>query len=363
MVVFPTRMTLKSICAFVAAVQCIACTSTRIAPEKVKAVEASARSAQANGKDAAEQASYEVKSSFSVRLKELLSQGDEAAPGALSPVLSRSVNAESRSQSSNSVVSGVPLFVRSQRWADILNETHDAWQNCSTSSGPSSETCRQIAHARILSFAKLKDLRASLGVYDALSQRSVNSTDALLVAGVFADFGASRLCAQLAHQGLQWVPADVHTELRALESKCLRLDARPDDAREALRIALVESPNAELLQIESALLALSEKNLTQGCDLLERLYAKENQQVAVLYNWGHCLVQRKDSAQATLVLAKARSVLPSERAWLLLGGEIARLEGRMEDARRNGLDYLAAAEASDPLRVQAERLVREADGE
>jgi hypothetical protein len=136
-----------------------------------------------------------------------------------------------------------------------------------------------------------------------------------------------------------------------------------DNAREALTRGLREYPEHPMLLLESAHLFLSEKKLTQGCALLERLYLQEFRDVAVFYNWGHCLVGRQDTAAARQVLNHARREFPSERLWILLSGEVSYLEGNLNGARRDGLDYLAASAAGDAFRAKAEGLIRSAQGE
>jgi hypothetical protein len=200
-------------------------------------------------------------------------------------------------------------------------------------------------------------------IYDSLASRGVSSTDALVFAGLLADAGSVRLCWQLAGSGLQWEPADDRLELFSLQAKCLRQDGLAEKARDAITRGLGEYPENPKLLLESAHLFLSEKKLTQGCILLERLYLQEFRDVAVFFNWGHCLVGRRDAAAARIVLEQAQREFPSERLWILLSGEVALLEGNLNGARRDGLDFLANSEAGDVFRLRAESLIRSAQGE
>ncbi|MEN9808598.1 MAG: hypothetical protein RLZZ488_165 [Pseudomonadota bacterium] len=257
----------------------------------------------------------------------------------------------------------IVLMLRSERWQDLLDESANDWNRCLSEGELSSERCRTLGHVRAVAFTRLGHLRDALLLYETLSSQQLTSQDALIFAGLLYDAGSARLCARLAGIGLQWDPADHRSELFALQAKCLRLDGQAEQARTTVTRALGEYPDLPSLKVESALLFLSERNLTQGCELLERLYLQEFRDVAVFYNWGKCLVGRRDSASARNVLKNARTHWPSERLWLLLSGEVSFLEGNANAARRDGLDYLAAAPAGDIFRPYAERLIRNAQGE
>jgi hypothetical protein len=170
--------------------------------------------------------------------------------------------------------------------------------------------------------------------------------------------GTPQLCARLSSLGEHWEPAALVPRLRALQIKCLRLSGEMSEARSVVTQSLIEFPQEIALQTESALLSLSEKNLTQGCDILERLFLNKERELAVLYNWGQCLILRRDSEALKGVLERGRVNWPSELVWTLLEGELALLEGRFEAARQSGLDYLATATGDDEFRAQAYRLSR-----
>ena len=72
---------------------------------------------------------------------------------------------------------------------------------------------------------------------------------------------------------------------------------------------------------------------------------------------------RQDAATARQILNHARRQFPSERLWILLSGEVSYLEGNLNGARRDGLDYLAVSAAGDAFRAKAEGLIRSAQGE
>lgn len=254
-------------------------------------------------------------------------------------------------------------LLHSERWPELLEESSAAWKKCSQNEDVRTSQCVALAQVRAIAFARMGYLREALSLYEKLSSTQLTSTNALLFAGLLVDSGSPRLCAQLAKSGLQWEPSEPKVELYALQAKCLRLDGQSSESRSSLTRGLAEFPENPSLLLESALLHLSEKNLTQGCDLLERLYLREIKDIAVSFNWGTCLVGRRDADGARRVLDKARREWPSERLWILLSGEVSYLEGNMIGARRDGLDYLASVTAGDEFRIQAERLIRNAQGE
>ncbi len=310
--------------------------------------------------------SYEQRSSVVDRLQEMAPaskiKGNETQKTQID-----SVNVGQSSSENSALLSkrfeGTTLLIRSERWSEVLKETQLGWSRCLGQSEMAAEGCRLLGRARATAFARLGHLRDAMGIYDKLASESVSSTDALLFAGLLADAGSHKLCWQLAGTGLQWEPADARLDLFALQARCLRLDGLADNAREALSRGLREYPEHPLILLESAHLYLSEKKLTQGCALLERLYLQEFKDVAVFYNWGHCLVGRQDAAAARQVLNHARRQFPSERLWILLSGEVSYLEGNLNGARRDGLDYLAVSAAGDAFRAKAEGLIRSAQGE
>lgn len=254
-------------------------------------------------------------------------------------------------------------LLQSERWPELIEESSVAWKKCAENDGVKTSQCVAIAQVRAIAFARLGYIREALSLYEKLSATQLTSTNALLFAGLLVDAGSPRLCAQLAKSGLQWEPSEPKVELYALQAKCLRLDGQSSESRSTLTRGFAEFPDNPSLLLESALLHLSEKNLTQGCDLLERLYLREMKDVAVSFNWGTCLVGRRDAEGARRVLDNARRQWPSERLWILLSGEVSYLEGNMIGARRDGLDYLASVTAGDEFRMQAERLIRNAQGE
>lgn len=260
-------------------------------------------------------------------------------------------------------VSATTLFVRSERWSELLNETGDDWESCTKQLGVFSDSCRELGRARALAHVRLGQSSFAWRVFDAIASRSKNSQDGLFFSGLYMEAGATNLCAQLAASALQWEPAEPRLELWVIQARCLRLSGRTDEARQVVRFGLNEFPQESSLLVESAFGFLSENNLTQGCELIESLFRKDIRQVAVVYNWAQCLVRRRDAVGASGVLSRGRLEWPSERVWIILSGEVALLEGRIEDARQFALDYLSSSDANDTFRVQAERLSRVVSGE
>jgi hypothetical protein len=317
---------------------------------------------------------FEKRASSKDRLIALGRSPQQSAPSSFSSAASAVAAAENAGSSAPKVnddadtgfsrfVDATALLVRSGQWSELLKETHAGWQKCLGQGAQLSDNCGFIGQTRATAFSKTGHIREAMNIYDALASRRASSLDALVFAGILSDAGSSRLCWSLAGNGLQWEPADARLELFSLQAKCLRQDALPDKAREVITRGLAEYPEHPKLLLESALLFLSEKKLTQGCELLERLYLQEFRDVAVFFNWGQCLVGRRDTTAARSILEKARREFPSERLWILLSGEVAFLEGNLNGARREGLDYLANSEAADAFRVKAEVLIRNAQGE
>lgn len=260
-------------------------------------------------------------------------------------------------------LSATALFVRSERWSELLDETADHWESCTKGLGAFSDSCRELGRARALAHVRLGHASFAWKVFDAIASRTKNSQDALFFSGLYLEAGATNLCAQLASAALQWEPAEPRLELRVTQARCLRLSGRFEEARRVVRFGLNEFPEESSLLVESAFGFFGENNLTQGCELIERLFRKDNWQVAVVYNWAQCLVRRRDAAAASVVLSKGRLEWPSERVWVILAGEVALLEDRIEDARQFALDYLSGSDANDIFRVRAESLSRAVSGE
>jgi len=260
-------------------------------------------------------------------------------------------------------VSATTLFVRSERWAELLDETVDDWEGCTKQFGAFSDDCRELGRARALAHIRLGHASFAWKVFDAIAARTKNSQDGLFFSGLYLEAGATNLCAQLASAALQWEPGEPRLELWVTQARCLRLSGRYEEARRVVRFGLNEFPEEISLLVESAFGFFGENNLTQGCELIERLFRKDNYQVAVVYNWAQCLVRRRDAAAASGVLSKGRLEWPTERVWIILAGEVALLEGRIEDARQFALDYLSSSDANDIFRVRAESLSRAVSGE
>lgn len=260
-------------------------------------------------------------------------------------------------------MSSVQLLMRSEKWSELLLETNESWNECLGHRLQFSESCRDIGRARSLAHVRMGHEQVAWRNFDLLVDRGQHSSDALFFAALHLEAGSAELCSELATVGLSWEPVSSRLELSVLNAKCLRLAGRTNDARAFLYRSLNEYPRESSLLVESAFVSMSENNLTEGCDILERLFLKETRQLAVFYNWGQCLVRRRDSAGAASVLERGRREWPSERAWIILSGEVALLEGRVEEARQLGLDYLASSESSDLFRAQAEKLSRVVIGE
>lgn len=308
--------------------------------------------------------SYERRSALDERLNYLQAnrpRNDDK--GVSAPVVEgRPLSEPTKSSARSPELDSLVMFVQSERWNDVLAESERRWKVC-LEDKVTTEACRTTGRARAVALARLGYLRDALSLYDVLSDGELSSRDALVFAGLLAESGSLRLCAQLARSGLQWEPVELRPELYSILTQCLRRDGQAELARSTLSRALAEYPEHPVLLLESSLLFVSEGNLTQGCDLLERLYLQEFNDIAVFYNWGQCVVKRRDPEAAKIVLQRARRLWPSERLWVLLAGEIAFLEGDSVRARRDGLDYLSGADASDVFKPQAERLVRYAQGE
>lgn len=258
-----------------------------------------------------------------------------------------------------------PIFeslVRSERWNDVLADSEAQWSECLSNKSLFSRRCRELGRARAVAYVRLGHSDSAWGVQDQLAMRGSDSEDALVFAGLYLDVGATGLCVQLTTTALQWEPIETRRALWALRSKCLRMSERINDARSVVRLGLTEFPLDNALMLESAFVAFGENNLTQGCDILEQLHLKKSRQVAVSYNWAHCLIRRRDAEEASKVIAAGRQDWPMERAWLILSGELALLSGRVEQARQFGFDYLSGSDVRDPLRAQAERLTRVVTG-
>ncbi|MFZ9520442.1 MAG: hypothetical protein ACO3A4_08190 [Silvanigrellaceae bacterium] len=311
---------------------------------------------------------YESRSSLSSRLERLVGSGAQiSATDQKSPRSEKRKLAEgspgSQSNDESNLIFALEMLLSGERWNDVLSETHGFWNDCLGDAESFDDTCTRIGEARGVAFVRNGRMRSALEVYDAVASRKLNSRTALVFAGLLADVSSFNLCAKMASSGLQWEPFEFRQELYAMQAKCLRLDGRLEDARAAISLSLVEHSDHPGLLLESALLFLTEKNLTRGCDLLERLYLKDFSDVAVSYNWGRCLIGRKDTESARRVLERGRRDWPSERVWFLLSGEISALDGDLLSARRDALDYMSGSTAGDVFRPQAERLMLRAQGE
>ena len=287
----------------------------------------------------------------------------KASQNPLREAVSNDPAGQSVSGGSTNRVSATTLFVRSERWAELLNETGDEWETCTKQFSAFSESCRELGRARALAHVRLGHSSFAWKVFDAIASRSKNSQDGLFFSGLYMEAGATNLCAQLAASALQWEPAEPRLELWVIQARCLRLSGRFEEARQVVRFGLNEFRQESSLLVESAFGFFGENNLTQGCELIESLFRKDISQVAVVYNWAQCLVRRRDAVAASGVLSRGRLEWPSERVWIILAGEVALLEGRIEDARQFALDYLSSSDANDIFRVQAERLSRIVSGE
>lgn len=297
------------------------------------------------------------------RFLEFLPRSNVEESIALPPLASVPPVTDSNKGSNFTQFTQLVFFVKSERWFELLQTTSGTWESCLVLVSRVSDTCREIGRARALAHVRLGQFHAAWKVSDHLGFSGLTSVDAMLFASLYLEVGAVELCASLSNAGLNWEPSNARLELSALRAKCLRLSGQFREARKFINRSLIEFPHESSLLLESALIFFSENNLTQGCDILERLYLKRTRQVAVVYNWGQCLLQRKDADAASQLLSRAQAEWPSERVWIILSGEVAFLEGRFGDARQLGLDYLASADASDSFRAQAERLSRIMSGE
>ncbi len=247
------------------------------------------------------------------------------------------------------------LWVKGEQWHEVLARTHRRWKECKQESGSLSDECAFVGKARALSYAKLGSIESSLEVYDDFVSMGLKDSS-VFFARLLASRGADYLCTKMATIGLSEDSPESREELHTLNVRCLRRSGRGADAGKFLRVAMLEYPKSLPLMLESALNHLSENKLTQGCDLLEQLYNSNFSNVAVLYNWGECLVRRADPDAVKTVLVRGRREWPSEKVWLILAGELARIEGHHEAARQYGLEYLAGAGLSDDLKSKAESL-------
>jgi tetratricopeptide (TPR) repeat protein len=252
------------------------------------------------------------------------------------------------------------LILQAGGWKELLEKTETRWSDCVRLPLERSEReeCRGVGRARSIALVRLGLPEDAWRNWDVLLKMGPEAADALVFSSLYLESGSPELCARLSTLGEQWEPTTVASQLRALRIKCLRTSGEFQEARSVTTQSLVENPQDSGLQFESALLFLSEKNLTQGCDILERLFLNHERQLAVFYNWGQCLIQRRDSDALKSVLERGRMNWPSESIWILLEGELALLEGRFEMARQSGLDYLATAPGHDEFRPQAYRLSR-----
>lgn len=252
------------------------------------------------------------------------------------------------------------LTLQAGGWKELLEKTETRWSDCVRVplERSAQEECRGVGRARSIALVRLGLPEDAWRNWDALLKMGPEAADALVFSSLYLESGSHELCARLSTMGEQWEPTTLAGQLRTLRIKCLRLSGDLQEARSVTTQSLVENPQDSGLQFESALLFLSEKNLTQGCDILERLFLNHERQLAVFYNWGQCLIQRRDSDALKSVLERGRMNWPSELIWTLLEGELALLEGRFEMARQSGLDYLATATGHDEFRPQAYRLSR-----
>jgi tetratricopeptide (TPR) repeat protein len=311
---------------------------------------------------------YESKSSVAARLDRLSSESLKRDGDRRDAILPTDKKPQDQIQNDelnddSGLGAGIELLWRSERWQDLLLESQTSWSACLSETSTWSVACGQLGEARAVALAKTGRLQNALEIYETVASRRLSSQSAVVFAGLLADSSSYRLCATIAKSGLQWEPVTSHQELFALQARCLRLDGRVDEAKDAISLGLAEFPDHRFLLLESALLFLSEKNLTRGCELLERLYLQEFREVAVSYNWGQCLIGRKDSDAAKRVLQRGRRDWPSERLWFLLSGEVALLDGNLLNARKDAMDYISGSFSRDVLRPQAERLLQRVQGE
>ena len=271
------------------------------------------------------------------------------------PPLSIEATSDSAVSMAMSLESNFSVWVNGGQWHEGLVRTAGIWSNCIKGASSLSQDCVLVGKARALSFAKLGNIESSLDIYDELSALGSKS-HSVFFARLLSSRKSDNLCAHLAQIGLSEGGSDSREELHSLNVGCLRRAGRSKEAEKFLNIALLEYPKSQSLMLESALNLLHENKLTQGCALLEQLIASNFSKVAVLYNWGQCLVRRADPDAIQTVLARGQKEWPAENVWLILAGELARIEGNKEAARRYGLEYLAGADLSDDLKMSAESL-------
>jgi tetratricopeptide (TPR) repeat protein len=247
------------------------------------------------------------------------------------------------------------LWLRSEKWHEVLSRTSLLWAECIKRLNGMSAECALVGKARALSYAKLGSIESSLDIYEELGLAGEKDRS-VFFARLLAARDSNLMCAQMAQVGLSVDSVESREELHSLNIRCLRRAGHSKEADKFLRVAMLEYPKSQLLLLEAALSFLSENKLTQGCDLLEQLYASNFSNVAVIYNWGQCLVRRADLEAVQTVLSRGQKEWPTEKVWLILAGDLARIEGNREAARLKGLEYLAGANQSDELRSKAENL-------
>lgn len=247
------------------------------------------------------------------------------------------------------------IAVNSGQWHDVLTNSFEPWRECKKQASSLSPECVLIGRARTWAFVRIGSIESAWEIYDDMVDLGMKNTSSFF-ARLLDQSGAHFLCSNMAQLYLTQSEIDDRLEMSALNARCLRRAGRIDDSNKAAQAGLLEFPKSQQLLLELALNQLSENKLTQGCDLLEQLYDDKFLDVAVIYNWGECLIQRSDVDNARMVLSLGRSEWPSERVWNILAGEIARLEGRAELARQLGREYLAGSSSEDELRGKAEIL-------
>lgn len=256
---------------------------------------------------------------------------------------------------SESVFSSFQTFVKAGRWHELLNNTGRLWKDCSRQSSELSSECVFVGRARALAFSELGNIESSLEVYDSFVETGTKGNSAFF-AEILSARNANDLCSHIARVGLAESSSESREELYALSVRCQRRAGLIEESEKSLRFGFAEYPESQRLRLEAALNQLNENKLTQGCDLLEQLYASKFSHVAVIYNWGQCLVRRADADGAQAVLLRGRLEWPTERIWLVLAGEVGRLRGDRDTARRSGLEYLAGSGGNDELKGIAENL-------
>lgn len=254
-----------------------------------------------------------------------------------------------------SLEAGFQLWLRAEQWNTVLFETDSPWLRCRKVGEQSTSGCQQIGRARAIALVKLGSIEAAWNIFEELASAN-NESNTLFFAELLSQHGSFQLCSDLARIALGNAAGSDREDLYALNVRCLRRAGFLAESRRAAQVALQELPESKKVNVELAMTQLSENNLTQGCGLLEKLFSDNVLNVAVVYNWGQCLVRRRDSESALSVLMLGEREWPSEREWLILSGEIARLDGQIELARERGLDYLSGTHSSDEFRIQAENL-------